>query len=269
MRPLGLVGSLSIDRIEGGPPRPGGSPFHAARALRLLGRRAVVATRCAREHRAELLPPLAALGFPVTCLDGAATSTFAFSYDGDVRHFEVVSIGDPWTPDDARALRRGPLADVDWLHVGPLLRSDFPAETIRELAAGRRLSLDGQGLVRRPQAGPLALDADFDPALLDRVSVLKLAEEEAIAAAGSLEPEALAALGPREVVVTFGSRGALVVVDGRAERVNAHPVRGADPTGSGDAFSAGYLASRSAGLAPVAAARRATALVGALLSGRR
>jgi sugar/nucleoside kinase (ribokinase family) len=269
VRPLGLVGSLSIDRIEGGPPQPGGAPFHAARALRLLARPAVVVTRCATEDRAALVPPLAALGLPVTCLNGGATSTFAFRYEGDVRHFEVVSVGDAWTAEEARVLRRGALADVEWVHVGPVLRSDFPAETLAELAAGRRLSYDGQGLVRRPEPGPLRLDADFDPALLEHVSILKLAEEEAIAAAGSLEPEALAALGPREVLVTFGSRGALVVADGRAERIRAHPVLDADPTGSGDAFSAGYLASRSAGMAPQAAARRATSLVGTMLTGRR
>lgn len=268
MRPLGLVGSLSIDLIEGGPPQPGGAPFHAARALRLVARPALVVTRCATSDRDRLVPPLAALGLPVTCLGGDSTSTFAFRYEGDVRHFEIVSTGDPWSVDEARELRRGPLAGVDWLHVGPVLRSDFPVDTLAELARGRRLSFDAQGLVRRPAAGPLQLDADFDPAMLEHVSILKLAEEEAIAAVGSLEPEALAALGPREVLVTFGSRGALVVVDGKAERVKAHPIE-ADPTGAGDAFAAGYLASRSAGLAPVAAARRATSLVGTLLAGRR
>ena len=41
-----------------------------------------------------------------------------------------------------------------------------------------------------------------------------------------------------------------------------------DPTGSGDAFSAAYLAGRSQGLAPVSAARQATGVVGALLTGR-
>ena len=268
MQPLGLVGSLSIDLIEGTPPRPGGAPFHAARALRLLSRPAVVVTRCATEDRSRLVPPLAALGLPVTCLGGSSTSTFAFRYEGDVRHFEVVAAGDPWTAQEARELRSGPLADVRWLHVGPVLRSDFPADTLAELAAGRRLSFDGQGLVRRPEPGPLRLDTDFDPAVLEHISILKLAEEEAIAAAGSLEPEALAALGPREVLVTFGSRGALVVVDGKAERVRAHPVD-ADPTGAGDAFAAGYLASRSAGLAPIGAARRATSLVSTILTGRR
>lgn len=268
MRPLGVVGSLSFDLIEGGPPRPGGAPFHVARALRLFARPAVVVTRCADGDRSRLVPPLAALGLPVTCLGGATTSTFAFRYEGDVRHFEVVSVGDAWTPAEARSLRRGPLAGVQWLHVGPVLRSDFPAAALAELASGRRLSFDGQGLVRRPEPGPLRLDADFDRALLEHITILKLAEEEALAVVGSLDPSALAELGPREVLVTFGSRGALVVVDGKAERVRAHPVD-ADPTGSGDAFAAGYLASRSAGLGPVAAARRATALVQTLLAGGR
>jgi sugar/nucleoside kinase (ribokinase family) len=269
VRPLGLVGSLSIDLIDGGPPQPGGPPFHAARALRLLGRRAVVVTRCGAAERPRLLPPLAALGLPVTCLDGTATSTFAFHYEGDVRHFEVVAAGDPWTVEEARALRRGALADVRWLHVGPVLNTDFPAETLAELAAERRLSYDAHGLVRRSEPGPLRLDTDFDHRVLEHVSILKLAEEEAVAAAGSLDPEALAALGPPEVLVTFGSEGALVVANGKAERVHAHPVLDVDPTGSGDAFAAGYLASRSSGMVPLAAARQATSLVGTILARRR
>jgi sugar/nucleoside kinase (ribokinase family) len=265
VRPLGLVGPLSIDRIEGGPPQPGGAPFHAARALRLLARPAVVVTRCGAADRSKLVPPLVALGLPVTCLDGERTSTFAFRYEGDVRHFEIVSVGDSWTPEEARALRRGALADVEWLHVGPVLRSDFPAETLAELAAGRRLSFDAQGLVRRPEAGPLALDTDYDRRLLEHVSILKLAEEEAVAAVGSLEPDALAELGPPEILVTFGSRGALLVADGKAHRIKAHPVAG-DPTGAGDAFSVAYIAARSSGFAPAAAARRATAVVAAVLT---
>ena len=99
------------------------------------------------------------------------------------------------------------------------------------------------------------------------MTVLKLAEEEAEALVGGLDPDALAALGPPEVVVTFGSRGSLVVAGGRAEHVHARYVD-ADPTGSGDAFSAAYLAGRSQGLEPMSAARQATGVVGALLTGR-
>ncbi|MDX6489237.1 MAG: hypothetical protein QOK13_1852, partial [Gaiellaceae bacterium] len=138
-----------------------------------------------------------------------------------------------------------------------------------ELARGRRVSFDGQGLVRRPEVGPLRLDAEFDPDVLRNVSILKLAEEEARVLVGELDAASLAELGVAEVVVTLGSRGSLVLAGGRLERVTARPFKGrVDPTGAGDAFAAAYLAGRASGQSPVASARRATALVGGLLGGR-
>ena len=97
--------------------------------------------------------------------------------------------------------------------------------------------------------------------MLRHVQILKLAEEEA-EVIGTVEK-----LGVPEVLLTYGPRGSRVYHGGHWERVGAWPVA-ADPTGSGDAFSAAYLAGRSRGLTPVSAARRATALVGALLMGR-
>jgi sugar/nucleoside kinase (ribokinase family) len=107
----------------------------------------------------------------------------------------------------------------------------------------------------------LRLDADFDPAVLDHVQILKLAEEEA-EVVGAIDK-----LGVPEVLVTFGERGSRVYYKGRSEEVGAWPVA-VDPTGSGDAFSAAYLAGRAHGLAPVSAARQATGVVAALLTGR-
>jgi sugar/nucleoside kinase (ribokinase family) len=105
--------------------------------------------------------------------------------------------------------------------------------------------------------------------VLRHVSVLKLAEDEAQALVGEPDTDALRSLGVPEVVVTLGSRGSLVLAEGRLERVPAQAVGGrVDPTGAGDAFFAAYLVSRAAGYASVAAAGRATALVTGLL-GRR
>ena len=114
--------------------------------------------------------------------------------------------------------------------------------------------------------GPLQLDANYDPELLRHVAILKVAEEEARMLVGSAEPDALAELGVPEIVLTLGSRGSIVIVRGLAEHVPARPADGAaDPTGAGDAFAAAYLAARADGHAPASAARRATALVAALL----
>ena len=264
MRPLAVVGNLSLDRVDDGEPRPGGAPFHGARALRVLGRPAIVAVKAAETDRRRLLPPLVGLGLPVLWRGGSSTASFAFSYDGDRRAMLVEELGPSWTADDLRGLER-----AEWVHVGALARSDFPAGTMAALArGGRKLALDGQGLVRPERPGPLVLDAEYDPAVLRHVSVLKLSEEEAHTVAGEeLDEDALGSLGVPEVVVTLGSRGSLVLAEGQLERVPARPVDG-DPTGAGDSFLAAYLVSRAAGYAPVASARRATAVVAGLLGQR-
>jgi len=262
VRPIAVVGNLSRDLVDGAPPRAGGAPFHAARALRVLGRPALVGAKCADSDRDSLLTPLVRLGLPVLWRGGSSTAAFSFRYEGDRRVMVVDALGDPWTTADLHGLER-----AGWVHVGALARSDFPAGTLAALARDRRLSFDGQGLVRPERTGPLALDADYDPEVLRHVSILKLAGEEAHTLVGEPDENALRSLGVPEVVVTLGSEGSLVLADGKLERVPARPVDG-DPTGAGDAFAAVYLASRSTGHAPAAAARRATTLVAGLL-GRR
>jgi sugar/nucleoside kinase (ribokinase family) len=66
------------------------------------------------------------------------------------------------------------------------------------------------------------------------------------------------------VLVTHGAGGCDVVTRDGVEHVPARDT-GRDPTGAGDAFGAAYLASRAEGHAPVSAARRATAVVAAVL----
>jgi sugar/nucleoside kinase (ribokinase family) len=252
---IALLGNLSRDLIDGQEPRPGGAPFHAARALRRLDVRAELYARCAPEDRAALVLPVARLGSPVRYVPGTSTATFRISYDGGQRSLAVEAVGDAWTPDDVPQLRDG----VRWVHVAPLVRSDFPAETIVRIGRGRRILLDGRGLVRAPEVGDVHLDSDYDPAVLAHVHVLKLADEEAEVLG---DPTALRV---PEVIVTQGARGATLYVAGVPTRVPAFALS-ADPTGAGDAFAISYLAGRSRGLAPVAAARRATAVVADMLA---
>ena len=261
-----MIGNLSRDVVEGRPARVGGGPFHSGRALRLLGRPAVIAARCATADRHVLLPPVLALGVPVRWHGGGSTATFSISYSGESPRMVVESLGDPWTPDDARGWVAAAVGRAEWIHVAPLSRSDFPAETLAALARGRRLSLDGQGLVRPAREGPLELDADFDREVLRHVTILKLSEEEARVVLPDLGEESLRTLGVPEVVVTLGSRGSIVHTRGRSERIPTRMVQTADPTGAGDAFAVSYMSGRAAGYSPAAAARRAGALVGGLLA---
>ena len=264
MRPILVIGNLARDVVDGGPPRPGGGPYYAAQALRLTRASARIATKCAPEDR-DLLRRLVALGVPVSWRPAAATSAFGLWYDGDERRMTVETVGEPWTPREASQAA----GSAGWVHVAPLVRSDFPASTLAALARGRRVSLDGQGLVRVPRAGPLTLDAEFDRDVLRHVRILKLAEEEA-RTLGTLDEEGLRALGVPEILLTRGAQGCLVWWRGRLESVAGPPVeRALDPTGAGDAFAVTYLSARALGYEPRGAARRAAAIVSTLLSRRR
>jgi sugar/nucleoside kinase (ribokinase family) len=250
---IALIGNLSRDLVPGSTPRVGGGAFHGARALQRLRVPARIVARCAESDRGTFLPQVARLGTPVRYVHGEATAAFSFSYDGDVRTMAIEALGDAWAPADLPGLPSG-----RWAHVAPLARHEFPTETIAALAKSRRVSFDGQGLVRVPAVGPLQLDDDFDRDLLRYVWVLKLADEEAAVLGDPLE------LGVREVIVTHGSGGSTVHVGGRSEFVPAHPLP-TDPTGAGDAFATTYVVARNAGFAPAGAARRATAVVASLL----
>jgi sugar/nucleoside kinase (ribokinase family) len=253
---IALLGNLSRDLKPGQPPEPGGAPYHAARALAHIDTPARIYARCAAADRAELLPSVNVLGTPVEYVAGRSTASFEISYDGSHRRMTVLAIGDSWTPRDVPELPDG----IEWVHVAPLLRSDFPPSTLAAIAKGRRLSLDGQGLVRPARTGELVLDDDYDPALLRHVWVLKLSEEEAEVLGDPLR------LGVRELLLTRGARGATVHWQGREAHVPAFEIE-SDPTGAGDAFCIAYLAGRSRGFSPTTAARRATAVVASMLAG--
>jgi sugar/nucleoside kinase (ribokinase family) len=264
---LAVVGHTARDRVDSAPPRTGGVPIYAARALRAIGQRAVIVTRCAAEDR-QLLVPLYALGLPVVWRPEPQTAAFAIRNHASGRELEIEALGEPWTPEDVRDWLGEALTGVQWVHAGPLWRGDFTAETVAALARGRRLSFDGQGLVRPGRTGPVIMDAHADLPLLRHVDVLHLSEREAQVLGLDLDERSFRTLGVPELVVTLGERGSIVYAGDLAELVPARPLKVSDPTGAGDAFIAAYAASRLTGHGPISAARRATGLLDALLSGK-
>jgi sugar/nucleoside kinase (ribokinase family) len=113
--------------------------------------------------------------------------------------------------------------------------------------------------VRPSRLGRVVPDGDYDPAVLECVSVLKLNDEEAVALGD------VSSLGVPEVLVTHGAAGATLYTASGREEVAARPV-GGNHTGTGDAFSIAYLAARSSGCEPLEATRRASRVVSDLLA---
>jgi sugar/nucleoside kinase (ribokinase family) len=265
---VAVVGNLSVDRVADGPPRAGGPVYYAALAATRLDADVRIATRCAVADVSVVLGPLDRTGIPVAWQPSDATTAFSFHYDGERRTMHVDAVGHAWLPGDVTGWVAHTLDGADWVHVGALLRSDFPAVTLEALAQGRRLLVDAQGLVRRAQCGPLVRDGDLDRGCLASIQALKLSENEASMLVGGTDAASLRTLGVPEVILTLGSAGSVVVTRDAVKRVNVEPVAVSDPTGAGDTYAIGYAVARAAGAEPVAAARRASALVADVLAAR-
>lgn len=258
MRGVVVIGNLSRDIVDGGAPRVGGAPFHAARALRLLGGKARIVARCSEADRRTLLPAVVALGVPVSWVRAGSTAAFTLRYDGEDRTLGIEHPGEPWSRADVAAVGR-----AEWVQVGALTRADFSADVLATLARDRRLALDGQGLVRPAAKGLVVPDGDFDEAVLRHLTVVKLSRNEAETLGGE---ERLLDLGVPEVLLTQASGGAVLLSGGRREQIPVRRIGGEfDPTGAGDGFLAAYVWARASGHRPVSAARHAASTAARML----
>ena len=261
---VAVVGSLSLDFVDGGAPRVGGAPFYAARALRALGAPAVIAAKCAAPDRQLLLPPLIRLGLPCAgrtrpCRPPSRSPTSASSGACRSRRSPIRGLRRrQWRRSATRAgcrLRRSAARTSRprrWRH-SPAAAASCSTARASPVRPGSAHS-SSMPTTTRPYCGPCRCSSSRRT----RPSCWSTATTS----------ERWAAWASSEVVVTLGSRGCIVFADGVAELVRAHPVAAADPTGAGDAFAAAYVVARSGGAAPTAAARRAAALVSDLLAGR-
>ncbi len=116
---------------------------------------------------------------------------------------------------------------------------------------------------------------DLASALLFRVDVLIPNRHELAVLAASATPSSIEEVadvarsihGPKAVVVTLGSEGALVVADDTVTHVSAPSVETVDTTGAGDAFCGTLAASLARGSSLIDAVGRAT-VAGAIATTR-
>lgn len=263
-----VLGNLAVDVINGGDPSPGGCASFAGAALEAASEPGRIVGLAADRDRHLFSALLERFGSILRILPAERTSRFRLDYDDvDHRRMSVEAIGPVWS----RPEIEGADPDTTWVHLAPLLRTDFPPDALALLAErGHRVAYDGQGLVRADRLGPLVVDRNYPPALLENIDVLKLAEDEAVIVAGGTFDESTAErLGVPEILVTYGSEGCDIYTDDRCVRVPAAwRVQDVQTTGAGDMFTSCYVANRAAGADPAAAAKVASELVAAELEKR-
>ncbi|MDT5325799.1 MAG: hypothetical protein QOF25_2951 [Mycobacterium sp.] len=256
-----VLGNLAIDVINGAPKSPGGCASFSGVALQAAGGHGRIVALADEKDHALFESLLDRFGSIVRILPADRTSAFRLDYDDvDHRRMSVDAIGPVWGRSEIESAD----PDTTWVHLAPLLRTDFPASTLGLLAErGHRVAYDGQGLVRADRLGPLVVDRHFPPELLRHISVLKLAEDEAVIVAdGAFDASTAKQLGVPEILVTYGSEGCDIYTDDTVVRVPAAwRVEGVQTTGAGDMFTSCYVANRAAGAGPRRAVELASELV--------
>jgi len=258
-----VVGSVSRDLERGAPAGiqvPGGVVTHAGLAHAGLGAVVRVVTSLRPADARVLLAPLRAAGVAVRARRSRGTTTCLNAYGGDEDLHEVTERSDAIRLADVpRAWRRS-----DIVQLGPL----HPRDVMPDVSAcgGAFCGLDVQGLLR----GPRREVPQTWLRVLGGCHVVQVSASDAprLLAGDSLE-RWRRRMGVRELVVTRGAQGAVVVTERGCVSIPPTRVVVGHPTGAGDVFLAGYLQGRARGLPPARAGRLAARTAALHLARRR
>lgn len=249
------IGHVTIDVLEDGTRRPGGSAFYAALQAARLGLRALIITRGVASEIERLLAPfLEELDLRV--IDGEATTTLLTHGSGAARTQRMLA----W----AGALECGEQLALDTriLHLAPIAR-ETPSSWGGRCAF---LGLTPQGLVRSWSELELAgagaqitLRRACAPqiALAARCDALVLSQAERESCAELIES---ARAGGASIAVTAGAASkTLLLPEGGQLLLEPVPVRHVrDDLGAGDVFAAAFFTCLQEGRSPLQAARFAS-----------
>ncbi|MDX2435445.1 MAG: PfkB family carbohydrate kinase [Acidobacteriota bacterium] len=224
----------------------GGGVNYSAHAALALGRRVAAVMRLAAEDF-HVVRALEAAGITVFATATPSSTLMRLEYPTDNPDERILTVADTagaFTPEQVRDI------DASAFIISPSIRGEFPVETIRELRKKDALiSADAQGFIRvRRSDGRLEhLPWPEQEEVLAMIDVLKADIVEAEALTG--EPDmkaaakALAAQGPREIVITHRD-GIVVLADGHFLEAQFHARSMDGRSGRGDTCVGSYMAAR-------------------------
>ncbi|MEL7099652.1 MAG: carbohydrate kinase [Pseudomonadota bacterium] len=254
--PILCCGEALIDLVPERPdapaliPRPGGAALTCAIALARLGQPVALVAGVSTDHSgARLVRALEADNVRTDLLirsDLPSTLAHVHLSDGDATYsfHDTATAGRAVTPVDVPKL---PAASA--LVFGGISLARLPsAETFVRLAETAEVR------------GPVLLDPNIRPALIDDAAAYRATLARAVVAADIVKlseedlewlgtsPQALLDLGPSLVLLTRGAEGVMAIEAAGQFTVRAPVAQVVDTVGAGDTFVAGFLAGRSEGM---------------------
>lgn len=227
---------------------PGGTAYYFPLALKSLGLDVCVVTKIGPNDR-YLLNDLYGNNIPIFLTTNEKTTAFENSYVNglEFRVQRVKSASSPFTIEEI------PDISPTLFHVGPLINGDIPLDVLSFLSKKSKISLDVQGYVRSVEHDRVKTDDWHEKKEgLAYVDILKADDIEAKVLSGEEDikraAKKLSAFGPKEVIITAGSKGSLIYSEGKSYMFPSFSHGNiVDPTGCGDTYMAGYINMRLRG----------------------
>lgn len=226
----------------------GGKGFNVARMLKSLGVASVALGFAAGKAGEMLSDKLHSLGIETdfVWVDGETRTNVSIVGSEDGKYLKVNEPGPTIAPGDLDQLREKIVSRVRsgdwWVLAGSLppgVPDEFYGEMIRVIqGAGAYVFLDtsSKALKKSCSASPLLVKPnDEEAGVLTGLPVRSVGE---IAAAARSIQE----MGPKNVIVSLGKYGAMVITDGHTSWKAISPtIREGNPTGAGDSMVAGVI----------------------------
>lgn len=266
MNKICCIGHITLDKIitpHTETYMPGGTSYYFAHAMhRLNGGRNFQLVTSLAEPEMQSVNELRALGIDVCVIPSRHTVFFENKYGENPNHRSqrVLAKADPFSVESLQHVQAG------IFHLGSLLADDFSLDVIRSLKPRGVVSVDSQGYLREVK-GEQVFPTDWPEKreAFRYIDVLKVNEYEMDVLTGQNDPHdaalQLAEWGVKEVCVTLGDYGSVILENNRFYDICAYPPKAViDATGCGDTYSTGYLYMRSRGADPGEAGRFAAAM---------
>ena len=274
MKDICCIGHITLDKIVTPNTEvymPGGTTFYFSHGISHLLESSssnvsykLVASLAESEMQA--VEDIRARGVEVDVIPSKKTVFFENIYGENMnnRKQRVRAKADPFTVQSVKDV------SAKYICLGSLLADDFSLDVVKDLSTRGTIVMDAQGYLREVRDEKVyACDWDNKLEFFKYIDILKVNEQEIATLTGISDyheaARQLAAWGIKEVLLTLGSEGSLLLVDGEFYEVPAvQPRRVVDATGCGDTFTMGYVYKRVQGASPADAAAFA-----ALVSARK
>ena len=262
------IGHITLDRIVTPQKEvymPGGTTFYFSHGISHLLNSSdaevkyrLVASLAEAEYQS--VEDIRALGINVDIVPSKKTVFFENIYgeNQNNRKQRVRAKADPFTVEAVKDVK------AKYICLGSLLADDFSLDVVKYLFTKGTVVMDAQGYLRKVHDGKVyACDWENKFEFFKYIDILKVNEYEVEVLTGKTDlheaAQQLADWGIKEVLLTLGSYGSIVLVDGKFYDIPAYePLSIVDATGCGDTYVMGYVYKRVQGASPEEAAKFAT-----------